>query len=439
MKKAALHNLGCKVNAYETEVMTQQLKEAGYEIVAFTEVADVYVVNTCTVTNIADRKSRQMLHQAKKRNPNATVVATGCYVQMAGEEVLKDTGVDLVIGNNRKKDLVNILDQYFNNPDHQVLDNYIDINHINEFEEMELHTITDHTRAYIKIQDGCNQFCSYCAIPFARGRVRSRNLDSIVNEIKKMADLGYKEVVLTGIHISSYGTDFKDQKIGLLDVILAVHRIQGIERIRLSSIEPRVITDEFARAIGGLPKVCPHFHLSLQSGCDETLKRMNRRYNTREFLAITRRLRENFENPSLCTDIIVGFPGETEEEFETTRAFLDQVHFAEMHVFKYSVRGGTRAAKMPNQVPSELKNSRSDCLLDLENKMRHEYYESFYGKTREVLFEEAMRLKGTDYYVGHTREYLYVAVASKEDLSGQILPCKILNAINHDFVAGELL
>ncbi len=439
MKKAALHNLGCKVNAYETEVMTQQLKEAGYEIVAFTEVADVYVVNTCTVTNIADRKSRQMLHQAKKRNPNATVVATGCYVQMAGEEVLKDTGVDLVIGNNRKKDLVNILDQYFNNPDHQVLDNYIDINHINEFEEMELHTITDHTRAYIKIQDGCNQFCSYCAIPFARGRVRSRNLDSIVNEIKKMADLGYKEVVLTGIHISSYGTDFKDQKIGLLDVILAVHRIQGIERIRLSSIEPRVITDEFARAIGGLPKVCPHFHLSLQSGCDETLKRMNRRYDTREFLAITRRLRENFENPSLCTDIIVGFPGETEEEFETTRAFLDQVHFAEMHVFKYSVRGGTRAAKMPNQVPSELKNSRSDCLLDLENKMRHEYYESFYGKTREVLFEEAMRLKGTDYYVGHTREYLYVAVASKEDLSGQILPCKILNAINHDFVAGELL
>ncbi len=439
MKKAALHNLGCKVNAYETEVMTQQLKEAGYEIVAFTEVADVYVVNTCTVTNIADRKSRQMLHQAKKRNPNATVVATGCYVQMAGEEVLKDTGVDLVIGNNRKKDLVNILEQYFNNPDHQVLDNYIDINHINEFEEMELHTITDHTRAYIKIQDGCNQFCSYCAIPFARGRVRSRNLDSIVNEIKKMADLGYKEVVLTGIHISSYGTDFKDQKIGLLDVILAVHRIQGIERIRLSSIEPRVITDEFARAIGGLPKVCPHFHLSLQSGCDETLKRMNRRYDTREFLAITRRLRENFENPSLCTDIIVGFPGETEEEFETTRAFLDQVHFAEMHVFKYSVRGGTRAAKMPNQVPSELKNSRSDCLLDLENKMRHEYYESFYGKTREVLFEEAMRLKGTDYYVGHTREYLYVAVASKEDLSGQILPCKILNAINHDFVAGELL
>lgn len=439
MKKAALHNLGCKVNAYETEVMTQQLKEAGYEIVAFTEVADVYVVNTCTVTNIADRKSRQMLHQAKKRNPNATVVATGCYVQMAGEEVLKDTGADLVIGNNRKKDLVNILEQYFNNPDHQVLDNYIDINHINEFEEMELHTITDHTRAYIKIQDGCNQFCSYCAIPFARGRVRSRNLDSIVNEIKKMADLGYKEVVLTGIHISSYGTDFKDQKIGLLDVILAVHRIQGIERIRLSSIEPRVITDEFARAIGGLPKVCPHFHLSLQSGCDETLKRMNRRYDTREFLAITRRLRENFENPSLCTDIIVGFPGETEEEFETTRAFLDQVHFAEMHVFKYSVRGGTRAAKMPNQVPSELKNSRSDCLLDLENKMRHEYYESFYGKTREVLFEEAMRLKGTDYYVGHTREYLYVAVASKEDLSGQILPCKILNAINHDFVAGELL
>lgn len=439
MKKAALHNLGCKVNAYETEVMTQQLKEAGYEIVAFTEVADVYVVNTCTVTNIADRKSRQMLHQAKKRNPNATVVATGCYVQMAGEEVLKDTGVDLVIGNNRKKDLVNILEQYFNNPDHQVLDNYIDINHINEFEEMELHTITDHTRAYIKIQDGCNQFCSYCAIPFARGRVRSRNLDSIVNEIKKMADLGYKEVVLTGIHISSYGTDFKDQKIGLLDVILAVHRIQGIERIRLSSIEPRVITDEFARAIGGLPKVCPHFHLSLQSGCDETLKRMNRRYDTREFLAITRRLRENFENPSLCTDIIVGFPGETEEEFETTRAFLDQVHFAEMHVFKYSVRGGTRAAKMPNQVPSELKNSRSDCLLDLENKMRHEYYESFYGKTREVLFEEAMRLKGTDYYVGHTREYLYVAVPSKEDLSGQILPCKILNAINHDFVAGELL
>ena len=439
MKKAALHNLGCKVNAYETEVMTQQLKEAGYEIVAFTEVADVYVVNTCTVTNIADRKSRQMLHQAKKRNPNATVVATGCYVQMAGEEVLKDTGVDLVIGNNRKKDLVNILDQYFNNPDHQVLDNYIDINHINEFEEMELHTITDHTRAYIKIQDGCNQFCSYCAIPFARGRVRSRNLESIVNEIKKMSDLGYKEVVLTGIHISSYGTDFKDQKIGLLDVILAVHRIQGIERIRLSSIEPRVITDEFARAIGGLPKVCPHFHLSLQSGCDETLKRMNRRYDTREFLAITRRLRENFENPSLCTDIIVGFPGETEEEFETTRAFLDQVHFAEMHVFKYSVRGGTRAAKMPNQVPSELKNSRSDCLLDLENKMRHEYYESFYGKTREVLFEEAMRLKGTDYYVGHTREYLYVAVPSKEDLSGQILPCKILNAINHDFVAGELL
>ena len=420
MRKAALHNLGCKVNAYETEAMQQMLEDAGYEIVPFREGADVYVINTCSVTNVADKKSRQMLHRAKKMNPSAVVVAAGCYVQAAGEELKKDEAVDLVIGNNRKKDLVEVLERYFN--EHEGTDDIIDIGKTSEYEKLHIRKIADHTRAFIKVQDGCNQFCSYCIIPYTRGRVRSRSMEDVVQEVEALAASGYKEIVLTGIHLSSYGADFKrtaenpEAAADLLSLIVRLDRIPGIERIRLGSLEPRIITDEFAETLAGLKSFCPHFHLSLQSGCNETLKRMNRHYTTEDYEARCEILRRYFHNPAITTDVIVGFPQETEEEFEETRQFLKRIHFYEMHIFKYSRREGTRAAVMDGQVPEPKKAERSDILLALEEQMSLEYRRTFLGKEEEVLLEERISVDGEDYMVGHTRQYVKAVVPYREGL-----------------------
>lgn len=414
MKKAALHNLGCKVNSYETEAMQQLLEEAGYEIVPFKEGADVYVINTCSVTNIADRKSRQMLHRAKKMNPNAVVVAAGCYVQAAGEELKKDEAIDIVIGNNKKAELAVILDKYFADEgkiDADPLECLININDTSEYEKLSINKIADHTRAFIKVQDGCNQFCSYCIIPYTRGRVRSRNCQEVVAEVTNLVERGYQEIVLTGIHLSSYGIDFPEgEKEDLLTLIQAIHQISGLKRIRLGSLEPRIITKEFASALAGMEKICPHFHLSLQSGCDETLKRMNRHYTTEDYLRCCEILREVFPNPAITTDVIVGFPGETEEEFNKTVAFLEQVHFYEMHVFKYSVREGTRAATMPDQVPEPIKARRSDRLIQLDKKMSGEYRELLIGRETEILLEDFVTIGGVEYRTGYTREYVKAAV-----------------------------
>ncbi|MBT9775565.1 tRNA (N(6)-L-threonylcarbamoyladenosine(37)-C(2))-methylthiotransferase MtaB [Clostridium sp. MCC353] len=409
MRKAAFHNLGCKVNSYETEAMQQLLEEAGYEIVPFKEGADVYIINTCSVTNIADRKSRQMLHKAKKMNPDSAVVAVGCYVQAAGEELKKDPAVDLIVGNNRKAELVSILEDYFNSRMGE--DPVIDIGKTHEYENLSISRIADHTRAFIKVQDGCNQFCSYCIIPYTRGRVRSRSLEDVVEEAGRLADAGYSEVVLTGIHLSSYGIDFpEEKKEDLLGLIKRIHQIEKIKRIRLGSLEPRIVTEAFAGELSKLSKICPHFHLSLQSGCDETLKRMNRRYDTGEYEACCENLRRFFDNPAITTDVIVGFPGETEEEFEQTRACLERIHFYEMHVFKYSKRQGTRAAAMENQVPEPVKASRSDVLLKLDESMSKEYRLSCLGSVKEVLLEEKITINGRDYMIGHTKEYVKAVV-----------------------------
>lgn len=418
-KKAALHNLGCKVNAYETEAMQQMLEQAGYEIVPFAPGADVYVINTCTVTNIADRKSRQMLHKAKKMNPLAVVVAAGCYVQAAKDDLETDEAIDIVIGNNRKKDLVAILEAYERSREEDFV---IDVNHTSEYESLSISRTAEHTRAYIKVQDGCNQFCSYCIIPYARGRVRSRRTAEVLAEVRELAANGYQEIVLTGIHLSSYGID---QGTDLLSLILAVHEVEGIRRIRLGSLEPRIITEEFAKTIASLPKICPHFHLSLQSGCDDTLKRMNRRYTAAEYYEKCLLLRECFDRPALTTDVIVGFPGETEEEFAQTEAFLRKIRFYETHIFKYSRRKGTRAAVMENQVSDEKKTQRSNCLLALNRENQAAYENSRIGSGAEVLFEERMILDGEDYYVGHTREYIRLAIPAGEELANKIMPVRI--------------
>ena len=427
MKKVALHNLGCKVNAYETEAMQEMLEKEGYEIVPFKEGADIYIINTCTVTNIADRKSRQMLHRARKMNPDAIVVAAGCYVQAQENEHHElDSCIDIVIGNNKKQDLIQILDEYESKCKTEEV---IDINHTNEYENLNLSRTGEHTRAYIKVQDGCNQFCSYCIIPFARGRVRSRSLEDVVQEVTTLSGNGYKEVVLTGIHLSSYGVDFEEQearkKTDLLTLILAVHEIPGIERIRLGSLEPRIITEEFAKTIAGLPKMCPHFHLSLQSGCDTTLKRMNRRYTTGEYYEKCELLRKYFDHPALTTDVIVGFPGETEEEFEESKAFVDKVNFYETHIFKYSKREGTRAAVMENQVPEQIKAERSAQLIELGAKKQEAYEKEMVGKDVEILVEEPAQINGKEVQVGHTKEYIKVALESDENLQNQIVKARI--------------
>ena len=451
MPKAALHNLGCKVNAYETEAMQQQLEERGYEIVPFDQKADVYIINTCSVTNIADRKSRQMLHRAKKLNPEAVVVAAGCYVQVASDALKEDDSVDIIVGNNNKARLADILEEYMKDRQGDEGGYVLDIARAREYEELHVSRLGEHTRAFIKVQDGCNQFCSYCIIPYARGRVRSRKPEDVEAEVKGLVARGYREVVLTGIHLSSYGTEHMegspvkggDWDSGpLWDLIERIHRVEGLERIRLGSLEPRIITREFAEKLAGLPEFCPHFHLSLQSGCDATLKRMNRHYTTEDYLRRCGILREIFDHPAITTDVIAGFPGETEEEFEETRRFLETVRFYEMHVFKYSKRQGTRAAVMEDQVSEQVKARRSDVLLELEKTMSREYRERFAGSRVSVLFEEAAEIGGKWYMMGHTPQYVRAALPledgmNREEFGGRIMELFASGLLNDEMIKVE--
>ena len=420
MKSVALHNLGCKVNSYEMDVMQQRLQDRGYKIVPFDAAADIYIINTCTVTNIADRKSRQMIHRARRCNPDAVVVAVGCYVQTAAGEALEDGTVDIAVGNNRKKDIVSIIEEYLKTREQPRVEK-IDINNTREYEEMQLTRTAEHTRAYIKIQDGCNQFCSYCIIPYARGRVRSRAEEDILQEVRGIVVAGYREIVLTGIHISSYGLDRGGPE--LLQLIMKLHGIDGLKRIRLGSLEPRIVTEQFARQLSTLPGLCPHFHLSLQSGSDAVLGRMNRHYTAGEYFQTTEILRNCFRDPAITTDVIVGFPGETEEEFRETEAFVRKVNFYEMHIFKYSRRQGTRAAMMEGQLTEAEKGRRSAVLAQAEEEMSRSYRAGWLNRETGVLFEEKKQVAGGTYWIGHTPQYVKVAMEAGEnaDLSGQIV------------------
>ena len=430
MKSVALHNLGCKVNGYEMDVMQQMLQEKGYKIVPFDEIADIYIINTCTVTNIADRKSRQMLHRARRRNPKAVVVAVGCYVQTGEKAVEKDDTIDLAIGNNRKKQLVSILEDYLNH--RKCEEPVIDISHTDEYEEMTLTKTAGHTRAYIKIQDGCNRFCSYCIIPYARGRVRSRREEDILHEVHGIVEAGYQEIVLTGIHISSYGTDRGGSE--LLTLLDRLHDMDGLMRIRLGSLEPRIVTEEFAAQISAMPKICPHFHLSLQSGCDAVLARMNRHYTSGEYFRTTEIIRKYYKNPAITTDVIVGFPGETEEEFRITEQFVKKVDFYEMHIFKYSKRAGTRAAQMDGQLTEAEKDRRSAILAKAERQMSHAYRTSFIGREVEALFEEKREKDGKTFWIGHTPQYVKVAKEADlyADFGNQIMRGTIFGFLEED-------
>lgn len=427
MKKVALHNLGCKVNSYETEAMSQLLANAGYEIVSFSEKADVYIVNTCSVTNMADRKSRQMLHKAKKMNEGAVVVATGCYVQTASEKIAEDLSIDIIVGNNKKKEIVEILQEYFK--EHKK-NHIIDINKTDEYENLEIATVTEHTRAHLKIQDGCNNFCSYCIIPYARGRIRSRKMDSIKDELERLANNGFKEVVFTGINLSCYDDNGKE----LIDVIELAENTDGIERIRLGSLDPEVVTEEFTHRLSKVTKICPHFHLSMQSGCDTTLKAMNRHYTSEEYYQKCMLLREKFTNPAFTTDVIVGFPQESDEDYATTREFVKKVGFAELHVFKYSRRDGTVAAKMPGQVDETIKSKRSEDLISVGEALKENYRKEKIGEKVSVLFEEEKEINGIKYQAGHTKEYIEVAVETKENLAG-----KIEEVFLKDFIDNEIM
>ena len=430
-KTVAFCTLGCKVNQYETDAMRGSFEAEGYEVKEFSQEASVYVINTCTVTNMADRKSRQMMHRAKKKNPDGIIVAVGCYVQAAKEQLEEDTLIDLVIGNNMKSQVVQIVEQYIQDNRHtEDRDAYVaDIAHSHEYETMHIETVSEHTRAYIKIQDGCNQFCTYCIIPFARGRVRSRELPDVLQEIRTLAKSGYREVVLTGIHLSSYGVDNGES---LLHLIEAVHELEGIERIRLGSLEPRIVTDAFAKRLSELPKICPHFHLSLQSGCDTVLSRMNRRYDTAEYEAGCALLRRYFEHPAITTDVIVGFPGETDEEFETTERYLERIHFYEMHIFQYSRREGTKAAAMPDQVPEAVKKERSEKLLALGHRMSEEFRRYYLGRQVTALLEEEFLYDGKRYYTGYTKEYVKVAVETEKDLSNTFVTGTLKTQLTED-------
>ena len=420
-KKVALHNLGCKVNAYETEAMGKMFLDNGYEITEFKEGADIYIINTCTVTNIADRKSRQMLHKAKKMNSNAIVVAVGCYAQAFSEDLEKDDTIDIIVGNDMKKDIVNIVENH-------IKKSVVDINDtkvMREFEELNIESMEEHTRAYIKIQDGCNQFCTYCIIPYARGRVRSRKPENILQEVDRLISKGYQEIVLTGIHLSSYGIDFKEENISLIDVIEMISEKKEIKRIRLGSLEPRIITEEFMEKLNKIESFCPHFHLSLQSGSDKTLKRMNRRYTAKEYLEGCELIRKYYPDAAITTDVIVGFPGETKEEFMECKKFLETVEFSSMHIFKYSKRAGTKAAVMENQVSDDEKAKRSDELLTLDADLRIKYMQRFLDKEVDVLFEKKMNIDGVEYFTGHTPEYVKIAVATNENLENKILTVKV--------------
>lgn len=435
MKSVAFCTLGCKVNQYETDAMEELFQKSGYAIRDFHEAADVYVINTCTVTNMADRKSRQMLHRARKKNPDAVIVAAGCYVQASAETIEADTAIDLIVGNNRKGQIVDMVEEFMER--HNRAANLIDINHTSDYETLGITRVSEHTRAYIKIQDGCNQFCSYCIIPYARGRVRSRKAEEIIAEVSGLAAAGYKEIVLTGIHISSYGTDFGN--IGLADLVERLAAVKGIERIRFGSLEPGIVTEEFVRRLTRIPQICPHFHLSLQSGCGETLKRMNRHYTPEDYKQRCELLRKYFDRPAFTTDVIVGFPGETDEEFEATEKFLEEIHFAEMHVFKYSPRKGTRAAKMPDQVNETVKTQRSARLLALGEKMSEDYRKLCEKKVLEVLAEEPVSVDGETFWTGHSREYIKCGIPSDKILSNQVVRCQMTGTKREDFVICEII
>ena len=446
-KTVAFCTLGCKVNQYETDAMRGSFEAEGYEVKEFSQEASVYVINTCTVTNMADRKSRQMMHRAKKKNPDGIIVAVGCYVQAAKEQLEEDTLIDLVIGNNMKSQVVQIVEQYIQDNRHtEDRDAYVaDIAHSHEYETMHIETVSEHTRAYIKIQDGCNQFCSYCIIPYARGRVRSRKMEDILQEVRNLTANGYKEIVLTGIHISSYGLDFEHtadeqedygpfKNSALIDLIEALSGIEGLERIRLGSLEPRIITENFIRRLCKVPQICPHFHLSLQSGCDETLKRMNRHYTTALYLEKCGILRQYFDRPALTTDVIVGFPGETEEEFAQTERFLETVHFSDMHIFKYSKRRGTKAADMPNQIDPQIQSVRSEKLIALGERMKDDFLEACKDQEQIVLIEEETEIDGTKYMTGHSKNYIRCAFEMDGLVPNRVIKGTINSKLNEEFV-----
>lgn len=450
-KKVAFLTLGCKVNSYETEAMQKLFEEEGLSVVDFSDRADIYVINTCTVTNIADRKSRQMLHKAKKMNESALVVAVGCYVQASKEVLEQDTAVDVVVGNNKKKDIIGILKEHlYGNTTKELRDemNVALISEELEYEELNIEAVSEKTRAYIKIQDGCNQFCSYCIIPYARGRIRSRAKDSVLAEVKRLVEKGYKEIVLTGIHLSSYGLEkavtgqennTTRAESPLLNLIIDLNKIEGLKRIRLGSLEPRIITEHFAKTLSEMEKFCPHFHLSLQSGCDETLKRMNRRYNTMEYYEKCVLLRKYFHNPAITTDIIVGFPGETEEEFEQTKEFLKKVSFAQMHIFKYSKRQGTKAAAMDSQIKEEIKALRSSILISLGDELTKAYQESFIGKIEKVLIEESLIIDDVNYQIGHNEKYQKLAIKEEKDLTNSIITVKVKEHLSKEIMFCEIM
>lgn len=446
-KTVAFCTLGCKVNQYETDAMRGSFEAEGYEVKEFSQEASVYVINTCTVTNMADRKSRQMMHRAKKKNPDGIIVAVGCYVQAAKEQLEEDTLIDLVIGNNMKSQVVQIVEQYIQDNRHtEDRDAYVaDIAHSHEYETMHIETVSEHTRAYIKIQDGCNQFCSYCIIPYARGRVRSRKMEDILQEVRDLTANGYKEIVLTGIHISSYGLDFEHtadeqedygpfKNSALIDLIEALSGIEGLERIRLGSLEPRIITENFVRRLCKVPQICPHFHLSLQSGCDETLKKMNRHYTTALYLEKCGILRQYFDRPALTTDVIVGFPGETEEEFTQTERFLETVHFSDMHIFKYSKRRGTKAADMPNQIDPQIQSVRSEKLIALGERMKDDFLEACKDQEQIVLIEEETEIDGTKYMTGHSKNYIRCAFEMDGLVPNMVIKGTINSKLNEEFV-----
>lgn len=446
-KTVAFCTLGCKVNQYETDAMRGSFEAEGYEVKEFSQEASVYVINTCTVTNMADRKSRQMMHRAKKKNPDGIIVAVGCYVQAAKEQLEEDTLIDLVIGNNMKSQVVQIVEQYIQDNRHtEDRDAYVaDIAHSHEYETMHIETVSEHTRAYIKIQDGCNQFCSYCIIPYARGRVRSRKMEDILQEVRNLTANGFKEIVLTGIHISSYGLDFEHtadeqedygpfKNSALIDLIEALSGIEGLERIRLGSLEPRIITENFVRRLCKVPQICPHFHLSLQSGCDETLKRMNRHYTTALYLEKCGILRQYFDRPALTTDVIVGFPGETEEEFAQTERFLETVHFSDMHIFKYSKRRGTKAADMPNQIDPQIQSVRSEKLIALGERMKDDFLEACKDQEQIVLIEEETEIDGTKYMTGHSKNYIRCAFEMDGLVPNMVIKGTINSKLNEEFV-----
>ena len=446
-KTVAFCTLGCKVNQYETDAMRGSFEAEGYEVKEFSQEASVYVINTCTVTNMADRKSRQMMHRAKKKNPDGIIVAVGCYVQAAKEQLEEDTLIDLVIGNNMKSQVVQIVEQYIQDNRHtEDRDAYVaDIAHSHEYETMHIEMVSEHTRAYIKIQDGCNQFCSYCIIPYARGHVRSRKMEDILQEVRNLTANGYKEIVLTGIHISSYGLDFEHtadeqedygpfKNSALIDLIEALSGIEGLERIRLGSLEPRIITENFVRRLCKVPQICPHFHLSLQSGCDETLKRMNRHYTTALYLEKCGILRQYFDRPALTTDVIVGFPGETEEEFAQTERFLETVHFSDMHIFKYSKRRGTKAADMPNQIDPQIQSVRSEKLIALGERMKDDFLEACKDQEQIVLIEEETEIDGTKYMTGHSKNYIRCAFEMDGLVPNMVIKGTINSKLNEEFV-----